>query len=954
MKTIRKDVWMSSLFRATVLAAALAAALPAVALDLDAKVPVGPQVKVGKLPNGLAYYIQRNGKPEQRLELRLVVKAGSVLEDDDQQGLAHMIEHLAFNGSTHFKKHELVSYLESIGVKVGADLNAYTRLDETVYMLPVPTSRKENVDMAFTVLEDWAHGMTLHADDVDKERPIVLEEARKNKGAQERLRTALAPKLYNGSRYALREPIGKEDVIRTAPADALRRFYRDWYRPDLMAVIVVGDIDPAEAEKQIKAHFAGLVNPPHERARTYASIAPFTTNDAFVFTDGEVPGSSLMLNYPIRHEPDPGTYRGYRDKIIDNLATMLLNQRLGELTQQAHPPFLGAGANTTPVTATHKLSAVGAGLGPGGPAPAIAAIEQELRRVRQSGFSEAELERGRKIYLSVLENDAKARTTTDSSKFVEEYQRNFLAGEEIPGIEAELGLVREFLPAIGVADVNAAVRKAFPADAPKLIVYADNGKGGPAPTAAQLLAADTAAAQAPVTDRAEKKLPDHLMERPAAPGRIVAETRDDKLGLTRLTLSNGVHVILKPTAFRKDQVLLGARRYGGTTLADEKDFMNARVAPEVAVSMGLKDFAPLDMQKIVAGRKVQLNVGTTEYTDEINGQSASGPEDVETMFQVLWLRFAGVRRDESLYKAYTELLTQVVRNRAGVPEQRFADAVVDAQYGGHPYEARVPRPEDLARVDLDRSLALYRQRFGSAKGMTFVVVGDFDVAAIKPLVTTYLGTLPTPDLPLAYRDVGLRIARGVVKKEVQAGTEPKSLVSLTFSGPAAWSDAEAQRMDVLVDVMNLRVIAALRERLGLIYGAQVKGSVQPVPYPHYEINAVLPTGPEKVDRLVAAMFAEIDSVRKDGPTQAELDKVKANWRATYTQRMSDNGFWLGHLTGAQLTGAPPERILTMMDEVGKLTVADLRATAQRYFDKNNYVQVVLMPEAKVQTATIAK
>ena len=945
---------MSSLFRATVLAGALAAALPAVALDLDAKVPVGPQVKVGKLPNGLTYYIQRNGKPEQRLELRLVVKAGSILEEEDQQGLAHMIEHLAFNGSTHFKKQELVSYLESIGVKSGADLNAYTRPDETVYMLPVPTGRKENVDMAFTVLEDWAHGVTLNADDVDKERAIVLEEARKNKGAQERLRKIVAPKLFNGSRYALRDPIGKEDVIRTAPADALRRFYHDWYRPDLMAVIVVGDIDPAEAERQIKAHFAGLVNPPNARPRTDAAIAPFTKSDALVFSDPEVPGSMLEVDYPVRHEPDPGTYGGYRNKIVDILATMLLNQRLGELTQQANPPFLGAGANTAPVTANHKLSGVRAGLGAGGPVPAIAAIDQELQRVRQSGFSEAELERGRKIYLSVVDNDAKARATTDSSKFVEEYQRNFLAGEEIPGVEAEQGLVRELLPAIGVADVNAALRKAYPADAAKLIVFADNGKGNAAPTAAQLLAADTAAAQAPVTDRAEKALPQHLMERPATPGRIVAEVRDGKLGLTRLTLSNGVHVVLKPTAFRKDQVLLGARRYGGTTLADAPDFINARVAPELAVTMGLKDYAPLDVQKIVAGRKIQLNIGTTEYTDEISGQSTSAPEDLETMFQVLWLRFAAPRRDENLFKAYTGILSQVVRNRAAAPEQRFADAVADAQYGGHPYEARVPREEDLARVDLDRSLDLYRQRFGSAKGMTFVVVGDFDTATIKPLVAAYLGTLPTPALPLAYRDVGLRIARGVVKKEVQAGTEPKSKLSLTFSGPAAWSDAEAQRMDVLVDVMNLRVIAALRERLGLIYGGEVKGSLQPVPYPHYEISAMLPTGPENVDRLVAAMFAEIDSVRKDGPTQAELDKVKANWRTTYTQRMNDNGFWLGHLMGAQLTGARPERILTMMDELGKLTVADVRATARRYFDKDNYVQVVLMPEAKVQTAGIAK
>jgi zinc protease len=948
---------MPSLFRATVLAAALATLLPAAAsaaVDLNAPIPVGPQVKVGKLANGLTYYIQRNGKPEHRVELRLVVKAGSVLEDDDQQGLAHMVEHLAFNGSTHFKKQELVSYLQSIGVKFGADLNAYTGLDETVYMLPVPTDRKENVETAFTVLEDWAHGVTLNADDIDKERAIVLEEARLRKGAGERLQKVLMPKLYNGSRYALREPIGKEDVIRTAQPDALRRFYRDWYRPDLMAVIVIGDIDPANAERLVKAHFAGLSNPVHERARAYPGIAARATTEAFVFADNEIPGNAVTLHYPVRVEPDLGTYGSYRDKVVNGLATILFNLRLGELTQQANPPFLGAGANTVPLTAQHKAFVVSAGLGAGGVAPAIAAVEQEQQRVRQFGFTEAELARARKMFLSAMERGLKERETTDSSTYVAEYQRNFLAGESIPGIEAEFRTVQELLPAITVADLNAAARKAFPADAGKLIVYAGNTKAGPAPTTAQLLADDAAAGRALVTDHAEKKVAQRLMERPAAPGRITAETRDETLGLTRLTLSNGVQVILKPTAFRKDQVLLGAKRFGGQTLFDEQDIPNARAASGLAATMGLKDFAPVDLQKILAGRDAAVTAGFGDYTDEISAHSGSGAEDLETMFQMLWLRFDGVRRDEALYKAYMGHLNEMVRNRAAAPEQRFAEAVADTLYKGHPYEMRMPRQEDIDKIDLDRSLALYRQRFASAKGMTFIVVGDFDMAAIKPLVTAYLGTLPTPDLPLAYRDVGLRIAKGVVKKEVQAGTEPKSIVSLTFAGPAAWSPAAALRMGALIEVMNLRVNAVLREKLGLIYAGQMAGSVQRVPYEHYEISAQLPTGPEKVDPLVAALFAEIDSVKAHGPTQVELDKVKANWRQNFPHWQHENNYWVSNLEASLLEGTPPARLLTITDEVEKLTVADVQAAARSYFDKDNYVQVVLLPEAKLKTASLGK
>jgi zinc protease len=945
---------MPSLFRATVLAAALATLLPVTAtaaVDLNARVPVGPQVKVGKLANGLTYYIQKNGKPEHRVELRLVVKAGSVLEDDDQQGLAHMIEHLAFNGSTHFKKQELVSYLQSIGVKLVADLNAYTGRDETVYMLPVPTDRKENVETAFTVLEDWAHGVTLNADDIDKERAIILEEARLHKGVGERLQKALAPKLFNGSRYALREPIGKEDVIRTAQPEALRRFYRDWYRPDLMAVIVVGDIEPAEAERLIKAHFAGLANPPQERARTYPEIKTRTETEAFVFADDEMPRSVLELDYPVRFEPELGTYGSYRAKVVDGLATLLLNVRLGELTQQANPPFLGAGGHTLPVTARHKALSIGAALGAGGVVPAVAAVEQELQRVRQFGFSQAELERAGKMALNAMEGGLKQRDTTDSVRYVDEYQRNFLAGESIPGIEAEFRVLQELLPGITVADLNAAARKAFPADAGKLVVFAGNTKAGQAPTTDQLLAADAAAARATVTDRAEKKLAQRLMDRPATPGRIVAETRDETLGLTRLTLSNGVQVLLKPTAFHKDEVLLGARRYGGQTLVDEKDLPNARAATELAMSMGIKDFAPADLMKMLAGRRAMVTLGMSDYTDEIGGHSASGAEDLETMFQMLWLRFDGVRRDESLYKAYMGGLGEMVRNRAAAPEQRFAEAVADTLYGRHPYESRMPTQEDLGRIDLDRSLAVYRQRFASAKGLTFVVVGDFDPAALKPLVAAYLGTLPTPDLPLAYRDVGLRIAKGVVKKEVHAGTEPKSIVSLTFAGPAAWSPAEALRMSALIEVMNLRVNAVLREKLGLIYAGQMAGAVHRIPYQHYEISTQLPTGPEKVDQLVAALFAEIDSVKANGPTQAELDKVKANWRVGNERSQHENGYWLQNLQLSLLEGTPLSRLLTVMDEADAITVADVRTAAQRYFDKDNYVQVVLLPEAGERTAS---
>jgi zinc protease len=945
---------MFPLFRATALAAALATAFTAhAAVDLNAPIPVGPQVKVGKLANGLTYYIQQNAKPAHRVELRLAVKAGSVLEDDDQQGLAHMVEHLAFNGSTHFKKQELVDYLQSIGVKFGADLNAFTGMDETVYILPVPTDRKEYVDKAFTVLEDWAHGVTLAAEDIDKERAIILEEARLHKGAAERMQKALLPKLFNGSRYAQRLPIGKEDIIKTAQPEALRRFYHDWYRPDLMAVVVVGDIDPAEAERLVKAHFEQLKNPAHERPRTYPEVTARTATEAFVFTDDEMPMNTVALSYAARPEPETGTYGSYRNKTANILFSHMLNARLTEKSQQANAPWLFAAGSDTPLSHRYKAFMAVAGLGAGGAAPAIKALEEEQQRVRQFGFTQAELDRARKEHLNAVERALKEKTTTDSGVFAAEYLRNFLANESIPGIDAEFRTVQELLPTIGLDDINAIARKAFPQEAGRLVAFSGNTKGGPAPTEAQLLADDNAAAHAQVTARVEKTLEKSLMKRPEAPGRIVAETRDEKLGITRLTLSNGVQVMLKPSDFRKDQVLLSARRFGGQTLFDPQDLPSVQNASAVVAAMGLKDFTPVDLQKMLAGRNAEVGFNLSPHLDEIGGHSGSSPEDLETMFQMLWLRFDGVRRDEGLYKTFKDNQLQFTRNFTAAPEIRFTQAVVDATIAPNPYKLRMFDPANVERIDLDRSIALYRARFSSAKDMTFILVGDFDVAKIKPLVTAYLGTLPTPDLHIGYRDVGIRPVTGVVKKEVLAGTEPKSIVSLAFGGPATWSSAEMIRMNALVEVMNLRVNAVLREKRGLIYGGQVHGGVDLIPYGHYNISVQLPTGPDKVDDLVAAMFAEIDSVRNDGPTQAELDKVKANFRQRNAKELRENEYWLYNLQGSLIDGTPPANLLTIVDQAEKLTVADVRAAAQRYFDKDNYVQVVLKPETAAQPTKVA-
>ncbi len=925
------------------LACAVLAHADTVDYQASDQLPVSPQVKVGKLANGLTYYIQKNGKPAQKVELRLVVKAGSILEDEDQRGLAHFTEHMAFNGSTHFKRNELISYLESIGVKFGADLNAYTGFDETVYMLPIPTDKKENLEKGFEVLEDWAHGLSFTDADIDSERAIVMEELRRGKGADDRVNKVLLPKLLNGSRYAERLPIGKEEIILHFPHDAIRRFYRDWYRPDLMAVIVVGDVDPAQAERLVESHFGGLKNPEQERPREYAAIPERTHSEGVVVTDKEAGANVAYIRYPILAHTDANTYGQYRHDLIESLYSAMLSQRMAELTQQAEPPFIQGGSSMGQVAHGYRSFSAGAVVGKGGPAPALAALVQEDERARQFGFTAPELERAKKTMLRSYERMYKERDKSDSAEYVGEYQRSFLDQEPIPGIENEYRYVNQMVPGISLEEVNAAVKLAIPANEKKLVVYTGSDHGDtPLPTPAALLAGVDAAEQMTVQAHEEKAYGSTLMAHAPKAGRIVKQSRDAALGLTTLTLGNGVKVVLKPTDFKNDQVMLSGSRFGGQSLYGQQDMFNARYASAIAGQMGLGAYSPTDLQKVLAGKTVGVSASLSLLSEGLSG--GSGSADVETMLQLVYLEFTAPRKDTALYDSFIGKQRELARNALSRPEAVFNDEYYATLYNNNPRVAKVPRPEDFDQVGLDRAFDIYRDRMSSARDFTFFIVGSFDVDKIKPLLATYLGSLPVGAIPVAYKDLGVRPVRGVVKKEVNKGSEAKATVSLTFSGDARFSDAERLRLQFLVEVLNIKLIESLREQKGLIYSGGASGSVSKLPYESYMVGITLPCAPENVDKVVAATLAEIAKLKEDGPALADLNKVKANWQENHLKVVRENGYWLGQLQSAQINGTDPKALLTVARRVDALTPADLQAAARRYFDTDNYLQMVLAPE----------
>ena len=913
--------------------------------NLTEKLPIAPEIKVGKLSNGLTYYIRKNARPEKKVELRLAIKAGSILEDDDQQGLAHFTEHMAFNGSQHFKKNDLVSFLQSIGVKFGADLNAYTGFDETVYILPIPVDKPENLDQGFLVLEDWASTVAFEPIEIDKERGVVLEEDRLGKGAQERMSKKMLPLILQGSKYALRLPIGKSEILKTFKPETIKRFYRDWYRPDLMAVFVVGDIDPATAEALIKKHFEKLKGPAKEKPRQYADVPSRQTSEGLVVTDAEATNHILQIFYATQKTKVQSTLGDYRQNIVKSLTSQMLGQRMQELTQKAEPPYIFGGSDRGEFVHGYESYFGIALIGKAGVAPAINAVIQENERARKFGFTVAELDRTKKSFMRSMERAYNERDKTESVGYAEEYIRNFLSDEPIPGIENEYNYHKQFLEGITLQEINEFTAKNIPSSAEKkLVIFQGPEKADfTIPTNTELLTLVTDAEKLPVTAYAEKAVAASLMTTLPEGGRILFDKKNAELALSELTLSNGVKVIVKPTDFKNDQIVLTGFRFGGQSLYDVKDLYNAQYATSIVQQMGVGGFSPNELRKVLAGKTASASPRLTLLSEGVSGQS--GTNDVESMLQLIHLYFTAPRKDEELFKSFVTKQQGMVQNMMSDPRTVFQDSSQRMMYANHPRAPRFPRTVDFEKINMDRALDIYKERFANARGWTFYMVGSFDAAKLKPLIATYLGTLPSSATPSpTFKDLGIRPVTGVVKKEIRKGHEPKSFISIAFTGETPFSDEEQLKLQALIELMNIKLIETLREELSGIYGGGMSGGLSKNPYSSYSINVSLPCGPENVDKLIKATFAEIQKIKDNGPSEADLNKVKEAFLKQYQEDLKDNNFWANRLQRSGELGTNPAGILTMETRLKQITSKDLQEAAKKYFNMNNYFQALLNPE----------
>ncbi|MEO7190886.1 MAG: insulinase family protein [Vicinamibacterales bacterium] len=902
-------------------------------------IPVDSRITVRTLPNGLRYYIRVNREPRNRAELRLVVNAGSVLEDQDQRGLAHMVEHMAFNGTTHFPKSDVVSFMQTIGMRFGAHVNAHTGFDETVYQLQIPTDNPAVVDRSLLALEDWAHNVSFDPVEVDKERGVVLEEWRLGLGADERIQAKQFPVLLGGSRYAERQPIGKPEIIQSFPYDRLKQFYTDWYRPDLMAVIAVGDFDPAVMERLITSHFSPIPVAQTPRPRPRYDVPEQPGTRYAIATDPEETRTTIGVVTTMAAR-DQRTVGSYRQSMVERLFASMLSIRLQEVVQKPDAPFLAAGTERSLLVRSAEVTALNAAVNETGIERGLAALFAEADRVTRFGFTATELDRQKATLLRLLERLAGDRDVADSAPLADEYIRNFAQQEPIPGIAYEYAMHQRFLPQITLAEINALAKEWVPDRNRVVMVSAPQKPGLVPPDEAKLAAVLKATSGTTLTAYVDTVSAKPLIEPLPRPGSVVTSSTQNALGITDWVLSNHVHVVLKPTTFKPDEILFSAISPGGTSLAADRDYVAAETADTVIAEGGLGPFSQAELDKKLAGKTVFVRPEIGDMFEGLSGGASN--RDLETLFQLIHLTFTQPRADAEAFRALTAQLSASLANREALPDVAFNDTLHAALTSDNP-RARPLSLGMLSQMSLDRSLAFYKDRFADASDFTFVFVGSFDPAVMKPLVERYLGSLPALNRKEAGKDLGIRPPTGIVEKEVVKGLDPKSEVSVVFTGPFRNDPMNRLVLKATAEMLQGNLHQALREELGGTYGVSVTPGQSELPVPSYQLTIDFTCDPARTDALVARMFQEVAQFRSRGPGEGQIADARLALARDLEVNSRDNRYLLRQMTYKYQFGEDVAEVFNLQRDYDKLSASAIRDAARTYLDPARYVKVILRP-----------
>lgn len=915
---------------------------PAKRWELDATLPLDPSIRSGKLANGLTYYIRRNVEPRSRAELRLAINAGSTLEDDDQKGLAHFLEHMMFNGTKRFQKQELVDFLESTGLRFGPDLNAYTSFEETVYILRVPTDKPEIFTRAFDVLEDWAGAVTFEAEEIEKERGVIIEEWRLGQGAQGRLRDKLIPAIFSGSRYKDRLPIGDPDIIRSAPREAFTRFYRDWYRPDLMAVVAVGDFDVDAVEGLIRERFSRLKNPELVRERMTFNLPPHKETIYSVVTDPELPVTQVQVYFKKDQEESFEKVSDYRRTLVRGLFEAAIGSRLAEIARQPDAPFLAAGVSSSSLVRAGQTYAAQAIAKEGKVLESLETLFTEVARVRLHGFTQSEIDRMKADTLRGYEQMYQERNNSSSGGFADEYVRNFLEGEPAPGIEVEYQLATQLVPGITLEEVNKVAEELITKEN-RVVVVAMPEKEGLTPPSEEALAKVLTKVEAtdiaPYTDSV---VDEPLVSQELAPAPVREQKRNEALGVTEVVLANGVRVLLKPTDFKQEEVLFTAFSDGGHSLVPDEKYFDAIAADALVTLSGVGSFDAVALRKKLAGKSVQLRPSIGELGEGLSGTTATS--DVETLLQLVYLHFTAPRADKDAMEVYKQQRIAGLQNLLSTPQGVFQKTMLETMYGNN-VRRRIPTVFEMRNTNLESAAEIFKQRFADAEDFTFLFVGSFQEQEVIAMCQKYLGNLPVKEGRERFKNVQPELPKGVAKGVARKGVDPQSRVSLTFHGPFAYNRENRFRIRMMASVLGIKLREEIREDRGGVYGISASASPSAKPIPRYTFSIGFGCDPQRVEELKGAVMEQVNWIKNAEDMESYLVKVREQERRSFETSLRQNGFWLSTI---QFYYEHPEEdptlLLKLPETVEAIGAEEIRAAAREYLNTERYVDITLYPE----------
>ncbi len=912
-------------------------------VNLKAPLPLDSEVRIGMLPNGMRYYIRKNNKPENRAELRLAVHAGSLQEDPDQLGIAHFAEHMAFNGTKNFPKNQLVDYLESTGTRFGADLNAYTSFEETVYMIQARTDSIQLLEKGLLVLQDWAHAVTFEPDEIDKERGVVVSEWRSSLSPDQRMQQEYFPVLYKGSRYAERLPIGDPKIIENAKYDAITRFYREWYRPDLMAVVAVGDFDVKWMEMQLIRMFSAIPKKEKLRKREDYKMPRHKETLFAIVSDPEASFTTAQVVYKLPEQPLK-TIGDYKAQLVRVLYNRMLGARLYELQQQPEPPFTFASSGYSSDIGDMDTYSTYVFTGEGKVIEGLRSVMLETRRAQLHGFVQSELDRQKAEILKSAESAYRERDKTQSSALASRYVYHYLQDNPIPDAEQYLQLCKDLLPLITLNDINPLPKKWITKENRVVIVTAPEKEGVPLPTEAELnnlLNEIDRSTPPPFVDNVSDE---PLLAANLNSTEITEQTEFQELGVTELKLQNHVKVVLKPTDFKNDEILLSAFSPGGHSLYEDTHYMDAANCAQIVDFSGIGQFDAVALQKKLTGKKLSIGPYVSELYEGFNGYAS--PDDLETMLQLIYLYFTEPRKDSVALQSLISRQRTIVQNMMSNPYYYFNQERSKIKYDSHP-RRQMTRMEDLNNITLDGTYDIFRERFADASDFTFVLVGNFEVEQIKPLLTKYLGNLPTTPREESWRDINADLVPGRIDTTIVRGQAPKAIVELTWHGAFDF-DAPNARYDYysLLDLLRIKLRESMREEQGGVYGVRVSGAPSKYPKEDYFITISFNCEPAQVDSLIQTALADIENVKANGAEEKDLQKIRETQKQSRLKALKENGYWSGQLVARYQYELPLDGILyeSYAKIVDQLDSQAMQDAAKRYFNDTNFMKIVLLPE----------